>query len=325
MKTHLHNVGVCRRELLQVGFLGALGLMAPQAFGAKKRTPKAKSVILVWMPGGPPQMHLWDLKPDSPSQCKGTAKPISTKVAGMQFGYQMPLLAQQSKHLTVVRTMTIGQEDANHIPGHQLMLAGINELPRTFKSFATRNDWPSIGSVISALKPAQKGLPSAVHLPVRIRFEGSPCPGETAGWLGAKYDPWLIERDPADPKFTVPDLLPVAGMTVERLADRQRLLTDIDSYRRDLDKDVEIRQLSDTQARAFSLATSPAVRDAFDLSKEPDALRERYGKHSWGQSLLLARRLATAGVAFLQVNLGGLNHWDYHDKENDGLKRDMPK
>uniref|UniRef100_UPI00286A67F7 DUF1501 domain-containing protein n=1 Tax=Armatimonas sp. TaxID=1872638 RepID=UPI00286A67F7 len=104
-----------------------------------------------------------------------------------------------------------------------------------------------------------------------------------------------------------------------------RLLTDIDSYRRDLDKDVEIRQLSDTQARAFSLATSPAVRDAFDLSKEPDALRERYGKHSWGQSLLLARRLAAAGVAFLQVNLGGLNHWDYHDKENDGLKRDMPK
>jgi hypothetical protein len=327
MGKHIHNVGVCRRELLQVGFLGALGMLAgvPARAAREGRGPKAKSVILVWMPGGPPQMHLWDIKPDSPSQCRGTARPINTTVAGMQVSYQMPLIAKQAKHLAVVRTMTMGQEDANHIPGHQLMLAGIDELPKTFKSFATRNDWPSIGSVISALKPAQKGLPSAVHLPVRIRFEGTPCPGETAGWLGAKHDPWLIERDPSDPKFTVPDLLPVAGMTVDRLEDRQRLLTDIDSYRRDLDRDVEVRQLADAQARAFSLATSSAVRDAFDLSKETEAMRERYGKHSWGQSLLLARRLASAGVTFLQVNLGGLNHWDYHDKENDGLKRDMPK
>ena len=329
MTPHRHRVGLCRREVLQMGFLGALGI-SPIIGGGEARAggnsaKRAKSVILVWMPGGPPQMHLWDLKPDSPSQCKGSAQPIATTVAGMQFGSLMPLLAKQAKHLAVVRTMTLGQEDANHIPGHQLLLSGIDELPRTFKNFATRNDWPSIGSVVSALKPAQRGLPSAVHLPVRIRFEGNPIAGETAGWLGAKHDPWLIERDPADPKFTVPDLLPVAGMTVDRLEDRRRLLTDIDAYRKDLDRDVEVRQLSEVQNRAFSLATSSAVRAAFDLSKEPEALRERYGKHTFGQSLLLARRLAAAGVTFLQVNLGGLNHWDFHDKETDALKREVPK
>ena len=100
--------------------------------------------------------------------------------------------------------MSLNKEDQNHIEGHQMVLAGIDVLPPTFKFFATRNDWPSIGSVITALKPPQRGLPGAVHLPVRIRFEGAPCPGETAGWLGSRYDPWLIERDPNDPKFAVP-------------------------------------------------------------------------------------------------------------------------
>jgi uncharacterized protein (DUF1501 family) len=159
---------------------------------------------------------------------------------------------------------------------------------------------------------------------VRIKFEGTPCPGETAGWLGGKYDPWIIERDPNDPKFQVPDLQPVAGMTVDRLNDRRALLESVDAYRKDLDADLEVRQLGEAQKQAFDLATSSAVRNAFDLSKEAPALRDRYGRHQWGQSLLLARRLAQAGVKFLQVNLGGLNHWDYHDKENEGLKRDMP-
>ena len=333
---HQHNVGIKRRELLQIGFLGAVGMMAQSAFAANRPLPrevmraakgrgaKAKSVILVWMPGGPPQMHLWDLKPDSPAQCRGTAQGIKTNVPGMTFGYQMPQIAKIADKLALVRTMTLNKEDENHIPGHQLLLSGIDEKPATFKFFATRNDWPSIGSVISALKPAQSGLPTAVHLPVRIKFEGTPCPGETAGWLGSKFDPWLIERDPNDPKFQVPDLVPVEGMTVDRLNDRRRLLSDVDAYRKDLDKDLEARQLSEAQKKAFDLATSSAVRNAFDLGQEPQAIRDRYGRHQWGQSMLLARRLVAAGVKFTQVNLGGLNHWDYHDKENDGLKRDMP-
>ena len=325
---HRHDVGVFRRELLQIGFLGAFGMMLPDAFApaqaAKRRGLKAKNILLVWMPGGPPQMHLWDVKPDSPAQCRGTAQPIKTSVPGMQLGSGLPLTAKVAHHLALVRTMTLNKEDENHIPGHQLLLAGIDERPATFKFFATRNDWPSIGSVISALKPAQNGMPTAVHLPVRIKFEGSPCPGETAGWMGSKYDPWLIERDPNDPKFAVPDLSPVAGMTVDRLRSRQQLLTDVDAYRKDLDKNLEARQLTDAQQKAFTLTTSPDVRKAFDLAQEPVALRDRYGRHTWGQSLLLARRLVQSGVTFVQANMGGLNHWDYHDKENDGLKRDLP-
>ena len=323
---HIHQTGVFRRELLQVGFLGAFGMMLPHALAAApaRKGPKAKNVILVWMPGGPPQMHLWDLKPDSPAQCRGIARPIPTTVPGMQFGHWLPLTAKVAHHLALVRTMTLNKEDENHIPGHQLLLSGIDERPPTFKFFATRNDWPSIGSVISALKPAQRGLPTAVHLPVRIRFEGAPCPGETAGWLGSRYDPWLIERDPNDPKFAVPDLAPVAGMTVDRLNDRRKLLADVDAYRKDLDRDLEAQQLSEAQKKAFTLTTSPDVRKAFDLVQEPAALRDRYGRHMFGQSLLLARRLAQSGVTFVQANMGGLNHWDYHDKENDALKNAMP-
>ncbi len=323
---HVHNVGVCRRELLQAGFLGAFGMMLPDALAAAPvRGAKAKNVILLWMPGGPPQMQLWDMKPDSPSQCRGTSKPIKTSVPGMPLGSRLPLTAKLAHHLSVVRTMTLNKEDENHIPGHQLLLGGIDERPSTFKFYATRNDWPSIGSVISALKPAETGLPGAIHLPVRIVFEGAPCPGETAGWLGSKFDPWLIEQDPSSPGFKVPDLAPVAGMTVDRLANRKQLLADVDAYRKDLDKDLGARQLTEAQKKAFSLTTSSTMRNAFDLDKESGAVRDRYGRHTFGQSVLLARRLAQAGVRFVQVNLGGLNHWDYHSGEDAGMDRDMPK
>jgi hypothetical protein len=328
---HVHNVGVCRRELLQVGFLGAFGMLLPDAFqaalasaGTASRRPRAKSVILVWLPGGPPQMHLWDLKPDSPTQCKGSAKPIPTTVSGIQYGNRIPLMAKQAHHLAVVRTLTLHQEDANHIPGHQLLLAGINELPSTFKTFATRNDWPSIGSVISALKPTHSGLPATVHLPLRVRYEGAPVPGETAGWLGSRHDPWIIEQDPNAPNFTVPDLVPTPGLTVDRLSDRERLLADVDQYRRDLDKDLEARQLTEAQKKAFSLATSTATRQAFSLNEESAFTRDRYGRHTWGQSLLLARRLVEAGVKFVQVNIGGLNQWDFHGAEDTNMDSVMP-
>src|SRR5205085_1600177 len=133
-----------------------------------------------------------------------------------------------------------------------------------------------------------------------------------------------IEEDPNAPNFHVPDLVPVAGMTVDRLGHREQLLTQVDSYRRDLDQNLEARQLSDAQDRAFTLATSTETRHAFDLSKEPEALRERYGHHTWGQSMLLARRLAQAGVKFIQVNIGGLNAWDYHQSEDARMDVMMP-
>ncbi|MFN3653649.1 MAG: DUF1501 domain-containing protein [Armatimonadota bacterium] len=326
---HVHRTGIYRREVLQVGLLGALGLSMEGAFAAQvdraAKAARAKRVILVWMPGGPPQMQLWDLKPDSPSQCRGTAVPIKTSAPGVEIGSRLPLTAKVMHHCSIVRTLTLDAEDENHIPGHQEVLAGVNRISSTFRSFATRNDWPSMGSVITAIKPNGDGMPTAVHLPYRIRFEGAPVPGEGAGWLGSKYDPWVIEGDPNAEGFRVPDLVPMAGFTVDRLDSRKRLLEQVEGHRRDLDADLSIRQLSDVQQRAFTVVTSAETRRAFDLASEPQKLRERYGRHTFGQSLLLGRRLAEAGVKYVQVNLGNLNAWDYHSREDALMDTMMPQ
>jgi len=333
---HFHRGGMLRREVLQVGMLGAFGLTMDAAVGShpvrageivsQPRTfGKAKSVVLVWMPGGPPQMQFWDPKPDSPPECRGTAKPIKTSASGLEIGARLPLTAKQGHLFSIVRSITLNAEDDNHILGDQKLLSAIDPTPSNFKVFANRQEWPSMGSIISYFKPNANGLPTAVHVPYKVRFTNQGVPGETAGWLGSKYDPWLTEGDPNKPDYRVPDLLPLPGFTIDRLSNRQKLLDQIDGHRRDLDVDLSARQLSDTQSRAFTIATSAATRRAFDLSHEPDALRDRYGRHTWGQSLLLGRRLVQAGVKFVQVNLGDhVNYWDYHNTEDKLMDQHCP-
>lgn len=331
---HRHRNGICRRELLQVGFLGAVGVGLENAIAARIAHAEAagrkrvKSVILVWMPGGPPQMALWDLKPDSPSQCRGSATPIKTSAPGVEVGHWIPKIARQMHHCSIVRSITMGKEDENHIPGQLLMLGGVDERPPGFKFFASRTDWPSVGSLVQCLRPSSLPIPSAVHLPMRVKVGGEPIPGETAGWMGGKYDPWIVDADPASPKFRVPDLAPLPALTVERTGHRQQLLQQIDAHRRDLDQDLGGRLLSEAQQRAFNIVTSANTRKAFDLSKETEAVRDRYGRHTWGQSLLMGRRLAESGVKFVQVNLvapsGSVNTWDYHQQEDALMKVHMP-
>lgn len=182
-----------------------------------------------------------------------------------------------------------------------------------------------MGSLITYCRPNTNGLPTAIHVPYRVRFTNQGVVGESAGWLGSKYDPWLTQGDPNSPDYHVPDLLPVPGFTVDRLADRRRLLDQIDGYRRDLNHNLSTRQLTDTQARAFRLATSEETRKAFDVKHEPEKLRDAYGRHTWGQSLLLSRRLVQAGVKFVQVNLGDhVNYWDYHEKEDRSMDAHCP-
>jgi hypothetical protein len=324
--------GMLRREVLQVGFLGACGLTLDAAFGpaAGAAQPagtfgRAKQVILIWMPGGPPQMHFWDPKPDSPSQCRGTARPLKTSAPGVEIGHRLPMIAQQAHHLALVRSVTLESEDQNHIQADQLLLSGIDRLPPNFQIFANRNEWPSMGSVISCKKPNTNGLPTAIHVPWRVRFTNQAVTGETAGWMGSKYDPWLTQGDPNLASYHVPDLLPVAGFTVDRLGARQRLLQQVDGYRRDIDQDLAAHQLTDSQQRAFAITTSSSVTRAFDLRAEPEKLQERYGRHTWGQSMLLARRLVQHGVKFVQVNLGDhVNFWDYHNREDALMDQHCP-
>lgn len=321
-----------RREVLQVGMTGAFGCSMASAFGpapAQASGPpaagKARAVIVVWMPGGPPQMQFWDPKPDSPQQCRGTAKPLKTTAPGVDIGARLPLTAAQGKHFSLIRSLTLNAEDDNHLLGDQKILSAVNYRPANFKVFRNRDEPPSLGSVITYHKPNTTGLPTAVHVPHCVRFTNQAVVGECAGWLGSKYDPWITEGDPNKPGYRVPDLLPPAGFTVDRLADRRRLLEQIDRMRRDLDEDLAARQLTTSQQRAFELTAASQTRLAFDLDREPAALRDRYGRHTWGQSMLLARRLVQAGVKFVQVNLGDhVNYWDYHGGEDRSMDSHCP-
>jgi uncharacterized protein (DUF1501 family) len=329
---HRHRSALLRREVLQIGFCAAAGVtlentLARRAAAAPGMPPsKAKSVIVVWMPGGPPQMQFWDPKPDSPVECRGTGTAIKTSAPGVMMGSRLPLTAQQAHRFALLRTITLNAEDDNHILGDQKLLSGILKTPANFNAFANRDvEWPSYGSVIHYKKPNPAGLPTAVHVPWRVRFTNQGVVGETAGWMGSKYDPWLTQGDPNLPNYTVPDLLPMPGYTVDRLENRRKLLAEIDTHRRDLDAQLTARQMTDSQSRAFSIATSSETRKAFDLSKEPEKLRDRYGRHTWGQSMLLGRRLAQAGVKYVQVNLGDhVNYWDYHNTEDKLMDQHCP-
>lgn len=329
---HLHRTGFCRREVLQVGFCAGLGLMLPQltaraatADGAARTgIGKAKHVILIWLPGGPSQMQMWDVKPDSPSQAKGTAQPIRTSADGIEIGHILPKVAQQMHHVALIRSLTLGAEDDNHEIGHQKMLAGLKKRVPGAGIHDSRRDWPSLGSMIGALRPVGTGLPSSIHMPVRMTNQGMPFSGESAGMLGGKFDPWLITGDPNSTSFRVPDLMPLPGFTLDRIASRRRLLNEVDQYRRDLDRDAQIDKLSAVNQRAFEITTSARTRDAFDLTREPSPLRDRYGRHLYGQSLLLARRLVESGVRFVQANMGPMNSWDWHNNEDKYIAQQLP-
>ena len=327
---HRHPIGFLRREVLQVGLLGALGMTLPEVLAPRPARAgaagfgKAKHVILIWLPGGPSQCQMWDLKPDSPSQCKGSARPISTTADGIQIGHILPETAKRMRHLSVIRSLTLGAEDDNHEIGHQKLLAGLKTRFPGAGIHDSRKDWPSLGSVVQALKPVETGLPTSIHMPLRMHNAGMPFSGESAGVLGGRYDPWLINGDPNSPNFRIPDLMPMAGMTLDRISHRRELLSSIDRYRSDLDRNPLINKLDAVNQRAFEITTSARTRHAFDLGQEPAALRDRYGRHLYGQTLLLSRRLIESGVRFVQANMGPMNSWDWHNDEDKIIANQLP-
>ncbi|MGV3721651.1 MAG: DUF1501 domain-containing protein, partial [Actinomycetota bacterium] len=259
-----------------MGFSAAFGigladLLAPATAQAEAAPGfgKAKHVILIWIPGGPSQMQMWDLKPDSPTQAKGTALPINTSADGVQIGHILPKTAKQMRHVSLIRSLTLGAEDDNHEIGHQKMLAGLKKRFPGAAIHDSRRDWPSYGSVIAALRPVGSGLPASIHMPIRMTNQGMPFSGESAGMLGGKYDPWLISGDPNSAAFRVPDLMPMAGMTLDRIDHRRRLLAEVDQHRRDLERDPLLAKLDAVNQRAFEITTSSRTRDAFGLAREP--------------------------------------------------------
>jgi len=320
--------------MLRVGALGVFGLglgdllaaRAPATAGPPARLRslgRAKACILLFMWGGPSQLDTWDPKPEAPAEVRGEFRPIATRVPGVWVSEHFPRLAQLTDRYAIIRSVT--HDDPAHLSSVHHILTG-HHAPKV-KSDAeppSRRDSPAVGSALARLRPGGVALPSFVTMPWIASHPAAPggkAPGQNAGWLGAAYDPFLLLADPSAPNFAVPQLARPAELTTERLAARRDLLAGLDA------RATPGEGFSHSLQRALDLLTSDAARRAFDLSREPAPLRDRYGRHVHGQCLLLARRLIEAGVRLVCVNWhqDGQFFWDTHQNNFNGLKtRLMP-
>jgi hypothetical protein len=236
----------------------------------------------------------------------------------VRLGEHLPALARRLDRVTLVRSMT------TTTPVHELavhrLFAGVTETPPSTGVAASRRDRPHLGALLAAARSGPPGLPSAVVLPTRLTFEGAVFPGQNAGFLGARFDPWHLIGDPTTPGFGPASLTLPEGIDPARLRDRARLLEVVDAQRRALDQQAAGTVLDEHRRKALAILTSPACRNAFDLEREEPRKRDRYGRTLMGQGLMLGRRLIEAGVPLVQVNLGESNVWDTHTDNFTRLK-----
>jgi uncharacterized protein (DUF1501 family) len=309
-----------RRDLLRAGALGTAGLALPQLLQLQRAhaavgRPAADACILVFLWGAPSQFETCDPKPDAPDGIRGTFGVRRTRLPGILFGEHLPLLAGCNDRFSVIRTCA--QSSTHHQSAAYEALTGYPPSRDAVALTATPTDHPNLGSVVAKFAPSRSALPPCVQLPQLASDVGNLTPGQFAGFLGRQYEPLAVLQDPSASQFNVPELSLPAGMTAGRLADRQALLRLIDRQAQALERSAEARALSIYQDRAARLLTSPAVKQAFDLGREPAALRERYGMDTLGQSCLLARRLVEAGVRLVTVCSGcngktPQDAWDTH-------------
>jgi hypothetical protein len=333
-----------RRLALQAGAIGLLGLgtdhlaalrSAVAAGGLARAGGSPRSVIYIFLSGGLAQHDSFDPKPDAPEDIRGEFRPIATCTPGVRICEHLPELARRSHLWSLVRSLTHASND--HSAGHHIMLTGRSDLPVGFDPAAPRStDWPSIAAVAGGVLPRTNNLPPAVVLPERlVHNTGRVIPGQFAGQMGPPRDPWFVEASPFEPRaygafpgyefdhqerprspwrtgFQVPELTLPEGFGARRLADRLHLLDAIDRQR-DAAGRAEVSGAFERQRRAaISLLTDPRVRRAFDVADADAGTLDRYGRNSFGWSLLMARRLVEAGVGLVQVNLGNNETWDTH-------------
>jgi hypothetical protein len=336
--THLCD-GLPRREAMRIGGLSALGLslnqlVRPTARATETETPalsdsfgKAKSVILFWLLGGPPQHETWDPKPEAPDNIRGEFGSIHSVVPGMDVGELMPLTAGHTDKIAALRAV-VTKDQAHSSSGYQ-MLTGVPHIPLSRENVTGKapNLAPSWAAMARALYPDDNGLPSSIVLPRNIANDGEIVwPGQTAGVLGRKFDPWTINCDPSSPDFAVPDISLPADVSGDRFTQRRALLSSLDNARRELDQMSDVRRFDRQSQQAFDLVLGAAAQKAFDLNAESPETRDRYGRNRFGQSMLLSRRLVEAGVKLVQVNWtrvkGGDNNgtWDTHANHCASLK-----
>jgi len=311
------SAGISRRHFIRLGMAGVAGLSLPGILQARNGRPsKDTRVILIWLDGGPSHMDMYDMKPEAPPEWRGLWRPIKTNVAGMQISELFPRQAKVADKFSIVRSLHHGNGD--HFAGAHIMLTG-----RWGATGADTNGrYPSVASFATKVTgPRRVGLPSYVAVPNASSVGISP--GYFGGdFLGRQHDPFQTGGNPNSDKFHVRDLHPLGGLSIDRLGHRRSLLKDLDDIRRVVDCSGQIDSMSDFERQAYELVTSANVRSAFDLSSEDPKLRERYGRTTWGQSTLLARRLAEAGVTFVNVHMGG---WDHHWDMKKGLEGIFPQ
>jgi hypothetical protein len=291
--------GVTRRDFLQVGTLGALGLSLPQWLQAKEAgfvDPKDdhRSCILIFNLGAPSQLDTFDMKPDAPAEVRGPFKPISTVADGIQLSEILPRHAQIADKIALVRSC-FHRGAAVHDSGWQIMQTG--------RLFTGGVDTPHVGSAVWYLRGPRGDLPPHIVLPETMGRGGGNLPnGQAGGFLGKAYDPFALMADPSQENFEVPDLLPPTSIPPARLERRQRLRAAVEQSMTQFESSESAKIMSQHFETAYRLMTSPQARNAFDLSQEPRKVREAYGMNRFGQCCLLARRLVEAGVRFVTIN-----------------------
>ena len=291
---------ISRRSWLQAGALGIAGFGLSDLYRARAQaaaTAKADSdtsVIFVWLPGGPPHMEMYDLKPLAPSDYRGEFRPVPSVVPGMDLSEHFPLHAKFADKFNIIRS--VAHQFAGHGDGMKHFLTG--RAPGDPGNFITIH--PMIGSMVAKVREGRNfGIPNYVQEADAGR-ENVDTYGFGAAYLGANHRPFSVVGDPNSPKFQVQNLS-LSRQMEGRLDDRVALLSGLDRLRRDVDTHGNMLALDEFNRRALTLLTSDKARNAFDLSQEPDTLRDRYGRHPWGQRALMARRLVEAGVSFVTV------------------------
>lgn len=351
-KRRLLHVRFPRRTAVQVGSIGLLGLGMNHVSGlrsfaaeAGSVTARHKAVIYIFLSGGLAQHESFDPKPDAPDNIRGEFAPIATQTPGVHVSEHLPMLASRSNKWAMVRSLTHPYNE--HSIGHHVMLTGRTETPPGFDSNRpTIHDFPAMASVVNGVVRPVNNLPPAAVLPEKlIHVTGRTIPGQFAGQMGWQHDPWFIEasnfRDskyihgafpqygfqrwqgatnPPDYVFQAPRLELQQGVFQQRFDRRIDLLGTLDQQRRQLDKAAQVAEFDRHRQAAITLLNSGGVHRALDVHSAPAELQDRYGRNSFGWSLLMASQLVEAGVSLVQVNLGNDESWDTHEKAFPNLR-----
>ena len=328
-----------RRTLLQAGTLGLAGTGLTEVLAARKTDSAPRSVLVVFLSGGLSQLDSFDMKPEAPARVRGEFQPVATRVPGLQICEHLPGLANRAHRLTLLRSLTHWSNEHNE--AHTIMLTGRSELPPGYRANRPQpSDWPAVTAVAGRMvADRHNGLPSSVVLPQRLinmNQGGVVTPGQFGGQMGPQFDPWFIEASPyrgGDVKgsypqfaycrrteslvkdrsrFQAPVLRLPEGLTDRRLSRRAELLSVIENQRKSRERHATTARLGRHREAAISLLTDPRVQNAFDVVNAPDREADRYGRHLFGWTLLMASRLIGAGVPVVQANLGNYNTWDLH-------------